>query len=67
MPLEKNTSAKKNGQLELDLDSLNLDMVSERYRARLAELQAWFKLTDNALEIESDYEPSNGPVTGSYK
>ena len=67
MPFEKNTPAKKNGQLELDLDSLNLDMVSERYRAHLAELQAWFKLTDDTLDIDSDYDPSNGPVTGSYR
>ena len=62
MSLEKNTRPSKLDQLELDLDSLNLDMVSERYRAHLEELQAWFKITDDSIKIDPDHERLNGPA-----
>jgi len=67
MPLETTTRAQKTDHLELDLDTLNLDMVSERYRVHLEELQAWFKMTEAALKIDFDYEQSQRPAPGSYK
>jgi len=67
MPLEKKTSSNKPGNLELDLDALNLDMVSERYKAHLEELQAWFNITGEALKTDSEYEQSWGHAKGSHK
>lgn len=67
MSLEKNDRSRKVDQLELDLDSLNLDMVSERYRVHLTELQVWFKMTEEALKVDPAYDQSNGPISGPQK
>lgn len=55
MFFDKKKRADKTDRIELDIDMLDLDRVSEKYRKHLDELRAWFKMDEN-LKAESDGE-----------
>ncbi|MDR2945206.1 MAG: hypothetical protein LBV79_00450 [Candidatus Adiutrix sp.] len=63
MSLQKR-SADNADRIELDIESLNLDVVSEKYQGYLAELRAWFAAGDDDSPRAFQAEPPSGHVIG---